>query len=166
MISPSVADVDRFSNRNSGLGSLQGSMLKICAGGLGGSEFVRSGCVHYSRDRNTGLSPGVTPEGCDAGDVSLTPRYKRAYEQRPGLGARRPDSRVSLRTGGAVRRERSLYFASLIALVAVACFVLNLSALSRIFNITPSPNAFLAWAASSLLLAYGYGLKLVLVAWL
>ena len=64
----------------------------------------------------------------------------------------------------AARRERSLYFASLIALVAVACFVLNLSVLGQIFNITPSPNAFLAWAGFSLLLAYGYGLKLVLVA--
>ena len=30
------------------------------------------------------------------------------------------------------------------ALVAVACFVLNLSVLGQIFNITPSPNAFLA----------------------
>jgi uncharacterized membrane protein len=63
----------------------------------------------------------------------------------------------------AARRERSLYFASLMALVAVACFVLNLSVLGQIFNITPSPNAFLAWAGFSLLLAYGYGLKLVLV---
>lgn len=64
----------------------------------------------------------------------------------------------------AARRERSLYFASLIALVAVACFVLNLSVLGQIFNITPSPHAFLAWAGFSLLLAYGYGLKLALVA--
>jgi uncharacterized membrane protein len=64
----------------------------------------------------------------------------------------------------AARRERSLYFSSLTALVAVACFVLKLSVLGQIFNITPSPNALLAWAAFSLLLAYGYGLKLVLVA--
>ncbi|MEE9493141.1 MAG: DUF2157 domain-containing protein [Gammaproteobacteria bacterium] len=64
----------------------------------------------------------------------------------------------------AARRERSLYFASLISLVALACFVLNLSVLGQIFNITPSPNAFLVWAAFAFLLAYGYGLKLVLVA--
>lgn len=64
----------------------------------------------------------------------------------------------------AARRERSLYFASLIALVAVACFVLNLSVLGQIFNITPSPNAFLAWAGFALLLAYAYGLRLILVA--
>ena len=62
------------------------------------------------------------------------------------------------------RRERSLYFASLVALVAVACFVLNLSVLGQIFNITPSPNAFLAWAGYALLLAYVYGLRLILVA--
>ena len=62
------------------------------------------------------------------------------------------------------RRERSLYFASLIALVAVACFVLNLSVLGQIFNITPSPKAFLAWAGFALLLAYAYGLRLILVA--
>ena len=64
----------------------------------------------------------------------------------------------------AARRERSLYLASLIGLVALACFVLNLSVLGRIFNIIPSQNAFLAWAAFALLLAYGYGLRLLLVA--
>jgi uncharacterized membrane protein len=64
----------------------------------------------------------------------------------------------------AARRERSLYFASLIGLVAVACFVLNLSVLGQIFNITPSQHAFVAWAAFALLLAYAYGLRLLLVA--
>ncbi|MEJ2632540.1 MAG: DUF2157 domain-containing protein [Acidihalobacter sp.] len=63
------------------------------------------------------------------------------------------------------RRERQgLYFTSLAALVAFACFVLDLSMLGRIFNITPSENAFLAWAAFGLILAYTYGLKLILVA--
>lgn len=61
-------------------------------------------------------------------------------------------------------RDRSLYFVSLLALVAVAAFVLNLSMLGKIFNITPSPNAFLVWAAYALLLAYSYRLKLILVA--
>ncbi|NIP73958.1 MAG: DUF2157 domain-containing protein [Gammaproteobacteria bacterium] len=64
----------------------------------------------------------------------------------------------------AARRERSFYFASLVALVAVACFVLNVSVLGQIFNITPSQNAFLVWGAFALLLAYAYGLRLILVA--
>lgn len=64
----------------------------------------------------------------------------------------------------AARRERSLYFASLLALVAVACFVLDLSMLGQIFNIAPTQNAFLVWGAFALLLAYGYGLRLILVA--
>jgi len=64
----------------------------------------------------------------------------------------------------ASRRERSLYFTSLLSLVALTCFVLNLSVLGVIFNITPSQNAFLAWGAFALILAYGYGLRLLLVA--
>lgn len=62
------------------------------------------------------------------------------------------------------RYERSMYFASLLALVAVACFVLNISVLGKIFNILSSPEAFLIWAGFALLIAYGYGLKLILVA--
>jgi uncharacterized membrane protein len=62
------------------------------------------------------------------------------------------------------RREKYPYFTSLIGLVAFACFVLNLSVLGSIFNITPSQNAFLAWAALAMILAYGYGLRLLLVA--
>jgi len=64
----------------------------------------------------------------------------------------------------AVRKDRSLYFASMTAAVAIACFMLNLGALGHIFNITPSHNAFLAWAIFSLLLAYTYGLRLPLMA--
>jgi uncharacterized membrane protein len=64
----------------------------------------------------------------------------------------------------AFRRDRSLYFASMAAAVAIACFVLNLGALGHIFNIVPSQNAFLAWALFSLLLAYTYGLRLPLMA--
>lgn len=64
----------------------------------------------------------------------------------------------------AARRERSFYFASLVALVAVACFVLNVSVLGQIFNVTPSQTAFLIWGAFALALAYGYGLRLILVA--
>lgn len=62
------------------------------------------------------------------------------------------------------RRDRSRYFTAILCLVALTCFVLDLSVLGEIFNITPSQNAFLAWAAFALLLAYGYGLRLLLIA--
>ncbi|NIQ95230.1 MAG: DUF2157 domain-containing protein [Desulfuromonadales bacterium] len=64
----------------------------------------------------------------------------------------------------AARRERTLYFTLLLSLLALTCFVLNLSVLGVIFNITPSQNAFLAWGAVALVLAYGYGLRLILIA--
>jgi hypothetical protein len=64
----------------------------------------------------------------------------------------------------AAERERTLYFTSLLALLALTCFVLNLSMLGQIFNITPSQNAFLAWGLFAGLLAYAWGLKLVLTA--
>ncbi len=65
-------------------------------------------------------------------------------------------------TDVAARRERSGYFASLLALVTLACFVLDLTALGSIFNLLPSANAFLAWGAFGLLLGYAYGLRLPL----
>jgi uncharacterized membrane protein len=71
---------------------------------------------------------------------------------------------VTLLAGFARRRERSGYFSSLLALVAVACFVLNLGVLGQTFNLVPSRNAFLLWAAFSMLLAYAWGTRLVLVA--
>ena len=64
----------------------------------------------------------------------------------------------------AARKEKTLYFAAIIGLVAFACFVLNLSVLGQIFNITSSPNAFLAWALFAFILAYTYGLRILLVA--
>lgn len=64
----------------------------------------------------------------------------------------------------AARRERTLYFASLISLVAFAAFVLNLSMLGQIFSITPSQNAFLAWGLFAMIIAYTYRLRLMLVA--
>ena len=63
-----------------------------------------------------------------------------------------------------VTKERNPYFTSLFGLVAFACFVLNLSVLGSIFNITPTQNAFLVWATLAMILAYGYGLRLLLVA--
>jgi len=62
------------------------------------------------------------------------------------------------------RKEKTLYFATIVGLVAFASFILNLSVLGKIFNITPSPNAFLAWAVFALILAYTYGLKILQIA--
>jgi hypothetical protein len=64
----------------------------------------------------------------------------------------------------AARRDRSGYFASLLALLTLACFVLDLSALGSTFDVTPSPGALLAWGALGVLLAYAYGLRLPLAA--
>ena len=59
------------------------------------------------------------------------------------------------------RRETTLYFATLIGVVALACFVLNVSVLGTIFNIRPSQSAFLIWALFAFLLAYTYGIRLL-----
>ncbi len=64
----------------------------------------------------------------------------------------------------ASRRERTGYFAAIVALVAFACFVLDLAMLGQIFGITPSQNAFLAGAAFALILAYTYDLRLLQIA--
>jgi hypothetical protein len=61
-------------------------------------------------------------------------------------------------------RQGGAYFAKLAALVAFACFVLNVSMLGQIFNVTPTDRALLAWAALALLLAYRCELRLLLVA--
>jgi hypothetical protein len=62
------------------------------------------------------------------------------------------------------RLERTLYFTALAGLLAVACFVLNLSVLGSIFNMRPSAIPFLFWGVFALILAYAYNLRLVLVA--
>ena len=64
----------------------------------------------------------------------------------------------------AARRERTLYYASLLSLVTFGAFVLNLNVLGSIFNLTPSRNALVAWGAFALLLAYSYRLRLPLAA--
>jgi len=64
----------------------------------------------------------------------------------------------------AARRERTLYYASLLSLATFGAFVLNLSVLGSIFNLTPSRNALLAWGTFALLLAYTYRLRLPLAA--
>ena len=64
----------------------------------------------------------------------------------------------------AARRERTLYVTGILGLVAVAAFVLDLNVLGAVFNLRPSPGAFLAWSAFAALLAYAYGLRLLLLA--
>jgi uncharacterized membrane protein len=64
----------------------------------------------------------------------------------------------------AARRERTLYFAGLMALVALACFIVNLAALGRIFNIHSTERAVAVWGVFAMLLAYRYGLRPMLVA--
>lgn len=71
---------------------------------------------------------------------------------------------ATLGAGWMAQRERTRYLTSLLALVALACFVLNLSMLGQIFNIAPERTAFLVWGVFALLLAYAWDLKLVLVA--
>jgi uncharacterized membrane protein len=62
------------------------------------------------------------------------------------------------------RRDASGYFAKLAAVLALACFVLNIFMLGQIFNITPSDKALLPWAAYALLLAYACNARLLLAA--
>jgi uncharacterized membrane protein len=67
-----------------------------------------------------------------------------------------------LGTGLAARKERTLYVAAIAALIATAAFGLTLVTFGDLFNITPSPDAFLAWGIFAGLLAYAYGLTPVL----
>ncbi|GEA11012.1 DUF2157 domain-containing protein [Alteromonas sp. KUL49] len=52
------------------------------------------------------------------------------------------------------KHEDSGYFAKISGLLAVCCFVLNLSMFGKIYNLPSSPNAFLIWSLFSLLLGY------------
>lgn len=58
-------------------------------------------------------------------------------------------------------KEKTGYFAKLVGLVSFACFVLNISMLGQIFNITPSDNAFIVWGAFAFLLAYSCDIRLL-----
>jgi uncharacterized membrane protein len=61
-------------------------------------------------------------------------------------------------------KEKTGYFAKLFGLLSISCFVLNLAMFGQIFNINPSPNAFLVWAVFAFLLAYAADARLLLVA--
>lgn len=64
----------------------------------------------------------------------------------------------------AARREKTLFFAAILAMIAFASFVLDLNVLGQTFNLTPSPMALLVWGLFALALAYHYGLGLLLTA--
>lgn len=64
----------------------------------------------------------------------------------------------------AVRRERTPYYTSLFSLVAFGAFVVNLTTLGAVFNLTPGRSALLAWGLFGLAVAYTYGLRLILSA--
>lgn len=59
-------------------------------------------------------------------------------------------------------KDASGYFTKLAALVAFACFVLNVAMLGDIFNVPSSDKALLLWAAYAFLLAYLCDLRLLL----
>lgn len=61
-------------------------------------------------------------------------------------------------------KDSSGYFTKLAAMVAFACFVLNIAMLGQIFNITPSDKALIPWAVFALILAYSFDLRLLLAA--
>ena len=61
-------------------------------------------------------------------------------------------------------RDDTGYFVKLVAMVAFACFVINVAMIGDIFNITPSDSALLVWAAFAFLLAYALGVRLLLAA--
>lgn len=62
------------------------------------------------------------------------------------------------------RREKALYFTGLIGLIVLAAFGLNLGVLGYLFNVLPTPNAFLAWGVFALIIAYNYRLRIPLFA--
>ncbi len=63
----------------------------------------------------------------------------------------------------AARHERTYYFTSLLSLVALAAFFVDLNTLGVIFSITPAPVAIGCWGALALWFAYRYQLRLQLV---
>ncbi len=60
------------------------------------------------------------------------------------------------------KKEKTSYFSKIFGLLSFVCFVLNISMLGQIFNITPSANALLVWSIFALLLAYAINARLLL----
>ncbi len=61
-------------------------------------------------------------------------------------------------------RESSGYFAHILALLSMGCFVLNLSVLGVIYSLEPTPNVFLVWGLFAFLLAFHFKTNLLLIA--
>jgi uncharacterized membrane protein len=55
-----------------------------------------------------------------------------------------------------------LYYTALLGLAAAVAFVIELNAFGSVMNLTSSPHALLVWALFAILVAYAYGLRLVL----
>jgi len=63
----------------------------------------------------------------------------------------------------AAQHERTYYFTSLLSLVAMAAFFVDLRTLGEIFAMTPTPAAIACWSALALWFAHRYQLRLPLV---
>ncbi len=59
-------------------------------------------------------------------------------------------------------RQIDLYYPAILGLAAAVVFVIELNALGTVMNLTSSPHALLVWAIFAILVAYAYGLRLLL----
>jgi len=62
----------------------------------------------------------------------------------------------------AFARQADRYYVGLLTLASGIAFVMELSALGSVLNLTDSPHILLGWGLFALLVAYAYGLRLVL----
>ena len=62
------------------------------------------------------------------------------------------------------RFQPDRFYTELMAIIAGIGFVMGLNAMGTLFNLAPSPHALLAWSLFALLLAYAFGLRLLLAA--
>lgn len=60
------------------------------------------------------------------------------------------------------RRERTRYFTGLLSLAALASFIMNLVVVGDIFIVISTERPLPAWGIFAILLAYRYGLRLIL----
>jgi uncharacterized membrane protein len=73
---------------------------------------------------------------------------------------------IALLLGGEMACVRRLdhYYVGLFAIAAGVALILEVNALGAVLNLTDSPQVLLVWGAFALLLAYAYGLRLLLAA--
>jgi uncharacterized membrane protein len=62
------------------------------------------------------------------------------------------------------RRQIAPYYTALLVIITGVGFVMGINSLGMLFNLTPSPQALLAWGGFAVLAAYAYGLRLPLAA--